>query len=87
METKDKFAEEIPIEVVTKMQREFEPHPDSTFKQGMYSGYAFGLQDGYKYHQQKIREELIKFTAWYNGKEGLTISHEQIDKYLTQKDK
>lgn len=37
--------------------------------------------EGY-WNEAKLKEELIKFTAWYNGKEGLTISHQQVDKYL-----
>jgi hypothetical protein len=68
--------EMIPNDVVTKMQHEFEPHPDSTFKQGMYSGYAFGLQDGYRYAMQfshpetekeKLKKELIKFKVWFEN--------------------
>jgi hypothetical protein len=56
-EEPSKGAEEIPQEIVFKMQREFEPNPDSTFKQGMYSGYAFGLQDGFKYAMEQYRAE------------------------------
>jgi hypothetical protein len=42
------------------MQHEFEPNPDSSFKQGLYSGYAFGLQDGFKYaSQQPLSDEEI----------------------------
>jgi len=52
---------EIPNDIVTKMQHEFEPNPDTSFKQGMYSGYAFGLQDGFKYaSQQPLSDEEIE---------------------------
>ena len=65
---------EIPNDIVTKMQHEFEPNPDSSFKQGLYSGYAFGLQDGFKYaSQQPLSDEEIEkyFTSQhYDNKNG-----------------
>lgn len=42
-------SEVIPSDVVSKMQHEFQPKTTTSFEQGMYSGYAFGLQDGFKY--------------------------------------
>jgi len=44
-----KTTKGIPNEIVAKMQQEFQPKTSTDFEQGMYSGYAFGLQDGYKY--------------------------------------
>ena len=55
----DVSAEEIPSNIITEMQMEFEPNPDTNFKQGMYSGYAFGLKDGIKYAQQKCYPKVI----------------------------
>jgi hypothetical protein len=79
---------EVPQEIVIKMQREFEPHPDSTFKQGMYSGYAFGLQDGFKYAMEQygvegLRDILKRFSDDIN----VPLSYKFIDNYLSNKQK
>ena len=55
-EPTERKTAEIPSDIVQKMQHEFEPNPDTSFKQGMYSGYAFGLQDGYKFASQSLPE-------------------------------
>jgi len=55
-----KTAEEIPSETVTKMQKEFQPRTETSFEQGMYSGYAFGLQDGFKYALEQYRTEGLR---------------------------
>jgi len=42
--------------IFAKMQQDFQPTLETPFKQGMYSGYAFGLQDGYKFASQRLPE-------------------------------
>lgn len=54
MKKQDKLIDK---DTVSKMQHEFEPNPNSPFRMGMYSGYAFGLQDGYKL---AIESEIAK---------------------------
>jgi hypothetical protein len=74
-------AEEIPSEVVSKMQHEFMPNLDSVFKEGMYSGYAFGLQDGFKYAQSRqpeISDEEIDIYFPLNH----SLSNTDEDKYM-----
>jgi len=51
--TAELMSAEIPSDVVSKMQHEFQPTTETSFKQGMYSGYAFGLQDGFKFAQSR----------------------------------
>lgn len=63
--------EEIPNDIVTKMQKEFQPETSTSFNQGMYSGYAFGLQDGFKF---ALRSRL----------QPAQITDEQIEKYFNE---
>jgi len=87
-----KTAEEIPSETVTKMQKEFQPRTETSFEQGMYSGYAFGLQDGFKYAMDQyrtegLRDELIKYVmkSLKLNKDESFIAEADVDEYLKQK--
>lgn len=83
-----RLSDEIPSEIVTKMQHKFQPITDSAFKEGMYSGYAFGLQDGYKFHKSQayydLREELIKFADTYGLAQEKTTTETIINEYLSK---